>query len=593
MQEEQKVCQNCKTQFTIESEDFDFYNKIGVPPPTWCPDCRLERRLIFRNERALYRRPCEMCGASTVSMYDPASGIHNYCGSCWWSDRWDPMSYAQEYDFSRPFFVQFGELMRNVPQQNLSVSYQTLTNSDFTNMNHELKNCYYLFNSDYDENCLYSEEVEHSKDCVDVTMIESTQLAYESLNCNKCYNIYFSVACESSHDVWFSKNLVGCSSCFGCIDLRNKQYCIWNEQYTKDEYQKKIEELKLGSHAAIEALKKQAAAFWLKFPEKYMHGLQNFNATGDYIYNSKYVKKSYIVLESEYCKYCTWLIVKNNKECYDFTQFGENTQKIYEALICGKNISDFIGCVGCLEGRDVRYSMGCRNNNLFGCLGLRKKQYCILNRQYTKEEYEALIPKIIEHMNTMPYIDKKGRTYVYGDFFPPEISQFSYNETSAQEFFPLTKDIAEGKGYSWKEPKEKNYQITITPDTLPDDIKEVKDDITSQVIGCAHQGTCNEQCATAFRIIPQELQFYRAANLPLPRLCPNCRHYERVKQRNPNKLWQRTCECAGVQSEQGVYKNTALHFHGAGRCPNEFETSYAPERPERVYCEQCYQAEVV
>ncbi|MFH1193084.1 MAG: hypothetical protein V1656_02080 [Candidatus Jorgensenbacteria bacterium] len=46
-------------------------------------------------------------------------------------------------------------------------------------------------------------------------------------------------------------------------------------------------------------------------------------------------------------------------------------------------------------------------------------------------------------------------------------------------------------------------------------------------------------------------------------------------------------------SENGAYTNTVPHIHGGGKCPNEFETSYAPERKEIVYCESCYNAEVV
>ncbi len=40
---------------------------------------------------------------------------------------------------------------------------------------------------------------------------------------------------------------------------------------------------------------------------------------------------------------------------------------------------------------------GCQN--CFGCISLRNASYCILNKQYTKEEYEALVPQIIEHMS--------------------------------------------------------------------------------------------------------------------------------------------------------------------------------------------------
>jgi len=202
----------------------------------------------------------------------------------------------------------------------------------------------------------------------------------------------------------------------------------------------------------------------------------------------------------------------------------------------------------------------------------RGNSYCILNKQYTKEEYEALVPKIIQHMNEMPYVDKKGRVYKYGEFFPAELSPFSYNETIAQEYFPLTKEQAIEQGYTWKDPEEKNYQIDIKTQDIPDNIKDVSDDIIGKVIQCSHNGECNHQCTKAFKIVPQELQFYKKMNLPLPRLCPNCRHYERLKQRNPLKLWHRKC----MKPE----------------CTNEFETSYAPDRPEIVYCEECYNREV-
>lgn len=577
---ENRTCQNCKKDFTIEPDDFGFYEKIKVPPPTWCPECRFQRRLTFRNERTFYKRPCDFCGKNTISRYDPASKIVSYCSECCWSDKWDPTSYGQNYDFSKPFFDQFKELMKKVPHQDLSVSYKTLVNSNYTNMAHYLKDCHYIFNSDYDEKCLYGEEIERSTDCVDVTMVENTQLAYESLNCNKCYQIYYSVDCESSHDIWFSKNLVGCSNCIGCVNLINQQYCIFNEKYNREDYLKKISEFDLGSHKEIQKIKKESQDFWLKFPNKYMHGVQNINSSGDYINNSKHVKDSFIVTGSEHCRYCSALISKNNRECYDFSQFGENAELIYECLICGLNINNLIGCVVCLEGREIRYSMDCRSSNIFGCMGMRSKKYCILNKQYTKEEYEELLPKIIKHMNDMPYVDKKGRTYVYGDFFPSEISQYHYNETSAQEFFPLTKDEAEEKGFSWKEPRARNYKISIKPENLPDNIKDVSDNIISEIIGCEHAGMCKEQCTTAFKIIDPELKFYKSHNIPLPHLCPNCRHYQRVLDRNPNKFWERECMCD---------KNNHTH---QGKCEVRFKTSYAPDRPEIVYCEKCYQQEV-
>ncbi len=291
-------------------------------------------------------------------------------------------------------------------------------------------------------------------------------------------------------------------------------------------------------------------------------------------------------------------------------QLGGNVNLCYEVI--GGAISNYLNRFSYVSwtNRDFYYSDNCHNSSdLFGCVGLRNKQYCILNKQYTKTEYEKLVPKIIEHMNQMPYIDKKGRVYKYGEFFPPELSPFCYNETIAQEHFPLTKEEAIQQGYSWKEPEERNIKLDIKTEDLPDHIKDVPDDIIGKVIQCAHakfkarragsdlaqtlEADCNEQCTTAFKIIPQELEFYRKMNLPLPRLCPNCRHYQRLKQRNPLKLWYRKCQCAEEKSENGVYKNTIKHFHGSEPCPNEFETTYAPDRPEIVYCEKCYLQEVV
>ena len=132
-----------------------------------------------------------------------------------------------------------------------------------------------------------------------------------------------------------------------------------------------------------------------------------------------------------------------------------------------------------------------------------------------------------------------------------------------------------------------------------DDIQNVKDDIMEQIIECAHRGTCNHGCTSVFRIVEGELQIYHRMNISLPRMCPNCRYYERLRQRNPLKLWHRTCTCRGRKSEAQssksetfYYKNTATHFHGEDPCPTEFETSYAPNRLEIVYCESCYNSEV-
>ena len=190
------------------------------------------------------------------------------------------------------------------------------------------------------------------------------------------------------------------------------------------------------------------------------------------------------------------------------------------------------------------------------------------------------MPKIIDHMNEMPYVDSLGREYKYGSTFPLDMNAFAYNETIAQELFPISREEAEKHGYKWVEPEPKKHTVTLEGKNVPDSILEIDERILKEVIGCAHEGKCAHQCTGAFKITQRELDFYKRFGAPIPQLCPNCRHFERLAIRNPIKLWKRQCMCD---------KN---HSHHTGKCTNEFETSYASDRKEIVYCEQCYNSEV-
>lgn len=600
MATETKTCQNCKVPFIIEPDDFSFYEKIKVPPPTWCPECRLVRRLSFRNERHLYKRKCELCQKDILSMYAPDVKRKVFCPACWWSDNWDPGESAMEYDPSRPFFEQLKELQEKAPVQSLFLHYQTIVNSDYNNLAGYLKECYMVFHADHDERCMYASGLKICNDSMDGLMLQKSDLCYECVNITKGYRNFYSVDCEECSDIYFSKNCTNCQNCVGCVNLRNKQYCIFNQQFTKADYEAELKKLDLSHREGIKRVREQAREVWLAHPQKYMHSRNNSKSTGDYIYNSKNTFASYEMVGAEDCKYCQFASTKVTKDCYDYTEYGENTELIYEALLLGDGVANAKFTVqGISNVRDVEYCYGVAGSaHLFGCVGLNKKEYCILNKQYSKEEYEKLVPKIREQMMTVPYTDAHGRVYKYGEFFPPELSSFGYNESTAQEFFPLDEKEAGRRGYSWRPLEEKGYQPTKKWNELPETIGAVDNSITKEIILCEawdndERAAADHHCTKAFRILPQELAFYKKMNIPLPTLCPNSRHYERTKIRNPLRLWSAQCACAGAASKGQVYANTAKHFHGAEQCPNEFETSYARDRAEIVYCEQCYQSEVV
>ena len=588
-----KQCQNCKQEFAIEPEDFDFYEKMKVPAPTWCPDCRLQRRMVTRNERFLYKTKCGRTGKIMFGMYPPKAKVNAWDYSEWVKDDWDQEEFGKDYDFSKTFFEQFKELLQTAPVPSKSIT-QPVINSDYCNNGSYMKDCYLSFGLVHGENILYCQNSFESKDSVDSSLLSSVEISYDSFFSQKCARIFYSSYCTDCHSVYFCRECTGCTDCFGCFGLRSKSFYIFNEPFSKEEYKQKLEEFKLSSRESVRKIKEKVVKFWLEHPVKYARNYKNESCVGEYISNSKNVQKSYYIVGGENLKYCNSLYSPSARDSYDHYRFGLNSELIYDCCSCGNQISNMKFSCHCFDNcRNVEYSFLCnRSSNLFGCVGLHDREYCILNKKHSKDDYEKLVVEIKKHMAEMPYTDSKGRVYPYGEIFPPEISPFAYNESIAQEYFPLTKVQAESYGMTWNEPEEKNYIPTLTSDRIPDSIKDAQDSITGEILECAHRNqNCSHQCATAFKIIPQELVFYKRFDIPLPNLCPNCRYSERISQRASVQLHHRQCQCAGAKSENGVYSNVAQHHHKEDHCPNEFETSYAPNRPEIVYCEQCYQQE--
>lgn len=576
---ETRNCQNCKNDFQIVQEDFDFYNKIKVPPPTFCPDCRMVRRMNWRNERSLFKRECAKTGKQLITMFHPESNVVVYDRDIWWSDEWEPTEFGQEYDFSRPFFEQFKELLSVVPLAN--VGNTNVVNSPYGNHNAECKDCYLLYGSWKGERVSYSRGALDVKDSYDLSTVEKSEQCYGDLICTGLYNTHFSYNTDESFNSYFLDHCINVQDSIGCINLRSRQNCIFNQQYSKEEYAEKKKEYDFGSYAVLADFKKRFNEFTLQFPHKYANIIKSVNFSGD---NGMTLKNAYYCFDAygdvENAKYVAHVV--GLKDGYDGYGFGAGSTMMYEGIDSGLKAANQYFAVLAHGNFDTQYVYMCYNSkNLFGCIGLRKKQYCILNKQYTKEEYEMLVPKIIEHMKQMPYVDVKGRVYSYGEFFPTELSPFAYNETIAQEYFPLSRHDILDYGYLYREHVKTEYAITKQSEELPDHINDVTDAITQDIIACPNQGNDLTQCTVAYRIIPEELAFLRRHQIALPRYCPNCRHYERLAKRNPLKLWPRTCMC----------QNPA-HDH-EGKCPNQFETSYSPDRPEIVYCESCYQKEVL
>jgi len=527
--ENEKQCVSCKKKFPIYEDDIIFYGKMKVPIPQSCPDCRSQRRWGFRNQDTLYKRKCDFSGEPMISLYSEDKPYKVYKEDIWWSDKWDPMDYGRDYDFEKPFFEQFNELLLSVPRRGMHQD-GTNENSEYVTFGVGNKNCYMMFASFYCEDILFGTWCGMSKDCVDCRSCFNCEIMYESYSCEKCYNCIHCYTCENCQDCLFMDDCRNCKRCIGCKNLRNKEFYIYNKKATKEEYEEVKEKLLERDLAEEE---KKFNKWKLQFPSVNLEMQNCENCTGEYINNAKNCKVCYnMVMGAEDCKYCQ-IAGWQGKDMWDCTTTGKECELMYEmhATLTSQNCAFCSFCRFCSD----TYYCDCISNlkNCFGCSGISHKKYCILNKQYTKEEYEELLPKIIAHMT---------ETKEWGEFFPLEISPFAYNETQAQYYFQLKKEEALEKGFKW-----------------------IDDQIVDKTT--ANNSCRCIDCSKPYKITSQEEKFHKKIGVNSPTQCFECRRKRRAKLVKLQTLYDRKCD----------------------KCNADIQTSFAPERPEIVYCKPCYQ----
>jgi Zn ribbon nucleic-acid-binding protein len=563
---EKRSCQNCKKDFTIETEDFNFYEMMKVPAPTWCPECRITRRLAFGNAWGVHFRNCDRCGEKSLTMFHPKNPLKVFCDACWWKDDWDGTEYGVDYDPNRNFFEQWKELRDKTPHFAKDAVYPSLKNCEYTNAIAFSKNCYMSFWVDYCENVFYSSLLNTVKDSVDVFRVFKSEQCYESVGLGRCNRTHFSNTCDDCVDVWFSRNCYGCMNCFGCVNLRNKNYMIFNEQYSRERYFQELDKFKLDSRSSLMEVQEKADKFWLSLPyREYTGNPQNLNVSGDYIFNSKNVKNCFACVDTVDSRYCQFISVPKAESCMDYYGWGNMVSLLYEVATSGEELRNVKFSFGVFNsGLDLEYCgwcVGCKN--CFGCSNLKRKQYCILNKQYSKEECFKLKKKIIEDMNKNLYADSKERIYKYGEFFPPEFSPFPYNDSNANKFIEKNRKQALKEGYYWRDKIENHYKKTIEIKDIPETIGETRESILNETIECI-------SCGWGYRITLGEFNLYKKLNMPIPIKCFRCREARRFALMNKPKSYKMNC----------------------AKCGKEIITMHDPKWKRIIYCVECYQQEV-
>lgn len=477
-------------------------------------------------------------------MYSPDKPYPVYDQAYWWGDTWSAIDYGREFDFSRPFFEQFHELQLVVPRLSL-FNYQS-ENSYYSNHALGNKNCYMVVDLGGCEDVYHSNWMTNCKNCLDCSYTHDSQLSYFCLYDKNLFNCDFCFECENVADSMFCFDCRQCSNCFGCAGLRKRQYCIFNRQVSKEEYEKFVESRRYSYIAQQESLQ-QFVDLVKTVPHRYAHIVHSEDCSGNYIINCKNARNCFDVMNMQDVKYCYNAL--DIKDGYDAYQTGYGASELTYETHAGNTIFNGRFLHLCRAVTNCDYCDSCfESSDLFGCVGIRKGRFCLLNKQYKEGEFSKLRSAVVSHMK---------KTGEWGEFFPFWCSPFGYNESKAQEYYPLSREEALKRGMQWSD-----YAPPVPSGSTidsPDDIRTVDDVIVERVLKCDETGVL-------FKITAQELAFLRKKKLPIPRLSPQRRYEKRMAFRNPRTLFTRNCS----------------------KCSAEIQTTYAPDRLEKVFCERCY-----
>lgn len=406
---------------------------------------------------------------------------------------------GQDYDFTKTFWENFQSLFKKVSMPSMIHFFQN-DNCDYADVVSKGKNIYlsaYVANED--EDVYYSFGVKDA--CANI--FNSAFISDHSENINmSCgvthsYKVFYSKFIINCSDIRFSTNLVGCTHCIKCNDLQNISYAIENKVMTKEEYEQQKEVILTQQQ---EYLTRYKELNWKA------ENIASTKVSGNFLIESEDVENGYFAYR-----------LKNGRNVFNVWGF-ESNENLYDCCSGGGPTSaDMYGVNGfALWSENCYICCHVPNcNNLYysyymescsyclGCVGLKNRQFCIFNKEYSKEERLILAEKIFTQMDA---------SWIVGNFFPGYLNPFYFNDSLAYTAGEFTQEEITQAGYMRREENIKvdipSNAIVIVTENLS--IADYNPEILNKVI--------KDPQGNIYRIITQELNFYKNNKLPIPNL---------------------------------------------------------------------------
>jgi len=441
-----------------------------------------------------------------VSKYPPTSRISKVTDISSFDKNIDDRMSMHAYASQKWFFKNFAILFSSITHP-WTIMYALAENADFANEVLASKNVYLSSTVIKDcENVLYSSNIkEWSSDVLNSVMVwNNSQNVYMWVGIIESSNIFYSRCIKNSSNIWFCVNCVWCSHCMMCVDMENASYCIRNKQYTKEEYIKIKTEL-------------------LKRKDKFYHRYKQLPITWKNIWSTR-VTWSFVCQSQdvENWLYSYWLKQVRNSIIW----WGKWVNEYMADIICWCTIgndhiygvvwawawSSHLYCSCHIVWSHIYYCYYMENCSFcLWCVGLKNKQFCILNKQYTKEEWHQKVNKIFATM------EKEWSLWF---FFPAAMCPYYFNDTIAYQLDDsFTKEEVEEKWYLRRDEVVKvdipEWIEVVNTSELgkyewwKDNTWWIDHDITKKVI--------QDKTWNIYRIIGMEYDFLMKHGLPLPR----------------------------------------------------------------------------
>ncbi|MFC1788101.1 hypothetical protein ACFLZY_02675 [Patescibacteria group bacterium] len=548
----ERTCELTGEKWEMTEEEIGWYKKFNVPPSGVSPLNRMKYLTEKWPSGQYWYNKHPETGKMIVSGVHPATGI-KVLPDVEWFDR-DFSAIKKDVDFEVSIIDQLYDLRQKVPS-NASRDYEKSENSISLASFGDI-NSYFVVGCK-SKNTFHSIVGWDTEDSAEIYNCNAIRKSFQIVHSDKMYQCNFAKECNSCLNSSFLFDCRNCENCFGATNKRNKKYLWFNEQLSSEEWERRRAEVDLGSRKVVEEYLEKFSqlvkdAVW---PENFNEKTEG--CIGEYLTNCNDCRYVYFANQSARNIFWGAFAMQGPQDCA-FCAEASGSQEIY---YCSAATNSFLCKFSLWVSRckELEYSIDCYDcEYCFGCVGLRKKQFCIFNKQYSEEDYWKKVDEIKCVM-----LDRDE----YGKFLPPKFSPTHYVDCGATKYQLADLEFGKAIGANLFDPNSEGAigdelaqaQVVHQVTEVPDHVKGMGDWAGKVLFDPVYK--------RRFSYLSPEIKLYQQLNIAPPREHTTFRTQKMV-----------------TSSNSGVFEPAQCD-----QCKKKLIISLNKTYPNRtIYCKPCY-----